>query len=103
MERRQWCSQRRARLLLLLGYIQHGDPATPITSAAFNPGPIPSGSTYYFHVKTKDNAAKVSGPVTLLVLQFDSSQTRFLRLPVQHYANVTSVSNLAAPDTSRRS
>ena len=24
-----------------------GDPATSITSAAFNPGPIPSGSTYY--------------------------------------------------------
>jgi hypothetical protein len=52
-----------------------GDPTMVVDSPGFNPGPIPSGSTYYLRVKTGDRAGNVSAAVTLFTLKYDATAT----------------------------
>jgi len=50
-----------------------GDPVTWTPAAAYNPGAIASGTTYYLRVKTEDNAGNVSAATTLFILKYDAT------------------------------
>ncbi|MBF0433163.1 MAG: DUF2341 domain-containing protein, partial [Fibrobacteria bacterium] len=53
------------------GTSSSGSPSNNVSSAAYNPGAIASGSTYYLRVTTRDYNGNISAATTIYTLKYD--------------------------------